>query len=69
MPAVPTRSPSVTSQQADAVLVMWGQADAALAQAEAALKTGMADDHLQKRMLELQKQVQQGRGEAERRRG
>jgi serine/threonine protein kinase/Flp pilus assembly protein TadD len=59
---------SATSREADAALVTWGQADAALAQAEAALKAGTADDHLKERVLALQKPIQQGRGEAERRR-
>jgi serine/threonine protein kinase/Flp pilus assembly protein TadD len=61
-------SVSARSREADAALATWAQAEAALAEAAAALKTGAADDHIHKRVLALQNEVQRGRGEAESRR-
>jgi tetratricopeptide (TPR) repeat protein/serine/threonine protein kinase len=56
-----------TSQEAEAVLLLWRQAEGALGQAEAALSTGTADDALRQRLLELQLQVAQGRHRDEQR--
>ena len=39
-------APSATSQEADAALAMWREAEASLDQAETALRTGTADDRL-----------------------
>ena len=58
-------SPTTTLEGADAVLLLWGQAEAAVAQAEAAAKTGTADDRLLQRMLIMQRQCEQGRKHAE----
>ena len=45
-------APSATSQEADAVLALWRQAEASLDQAETALRTGTADDRLRERVLD-----------------
>lgn len=63
-----SKTASVNSQEADTVVAMWGQSDAALSQAESALKTGAADERTQQRVLVMREQVKQGRAEAERRR-
>ncbi len=42
-------APSATSQEADAVLALWRQAEASLDQAEIALRTGTADDRQRQR--------------------
>jgi predicted outer membrane repeat protein len=60
------QAPSATSPQADAVLALWGQAEAALAQAESALRTGTADDRLRQRVLDVRKQIGQQRAQARR---
>jgi serine/threonine protein kinase/tetratricopeptide (TPR) repeat protein len=59
----------LTARDADAVVAMWLQAEATLAQAEAALRAGAADDRLQERVLNLNKQLEQGLRAAEGRRG
>jgi tetratricopeptide (TPR) repeat protein/serine/threonine protein kinase len=59
--------PSATSQQAEAVLLVWRQAEAGVAQAEAALSTGTADDALRRRVLDLQRRITQGRHRDEQR--
>ncbi len=58
--------PSATSQEADAVLALWRQAEASLAQAEAALKTGMADERLRQRVLDVQQQIEKQLAQARR---
>jgi len=55
-----------TSQEADAVLALWRQAGASLAQAETALKTGTAGDRLRQRVRDVQEQLERGRTQAER---
>ena len=57
-----------TSQQAGEALVLWEKAEAALGQAEAALQTGTGGDSLSQRVLNLKKQLEDGRLEATRRR-
>jgi len=59
-------APSATSQEADAVLMQWRQAEASLAQAETALKTGKADEHLRQRVLDVQERIERGRMQAQR---
>jgi serine/threonine protein kinase/tetratricopeptide (TPR) repeat protein len=59
--------PSATSGEATAVLVVWQQADDALAQAEAALSTGAADDDLQERVAAVRTQLAAERHETEQR--
>ncbi len=59
--------PTAKSPEAEAILAIWDQAAAALGQADAALKTGSADEQLQDRLLAMHKQVDQGRGLAEHR--
>ena len=54
-------APSATSQEADAVLALWRQAEASLAQAETALRTGTADDRLRQRVLDERQQIEQRR--------
>jgi tetratricopeptide (TPR) repeat protein len=58
--------PSATSQEADAALALWRQAEAALAQAETGLRTGTADDRLRQRVLVVRQVVEQGRKQAQR---
>jgi serine/threonine protein kinase/tetratricopeptide (TPR) repeat protein len=59
-------APSVTSQEADAVLALWRQAEASLSQAEAALGTGTADDRLRQWVLDVREAIERGRRQAER---
>ena len=59
-------APSVTSQEADAALALWRQAEASLAQAETALRTGTADDRLRERVLEVRERIGQRREQAQR---
>jgi len=59
-------APSATSQDADAVLTLWRQAAASLAQAETALRTGTADDRLRQRVLDVRQQIAQQRAQAQR---
>jgi len=59
-------APSATSQEADATLVLWRQAEASLAQAETALRTGTADDGLRQRVLDVQERIERGRTQAQR---
>jgi tetratricopeptide (TPR) repeat protein len=59
-------APSATSPEADAVLALWRQAEASLAQAETALKTGTAGDRLVQRVLDVRRQVAQERERAQR---
>jgi serine/threonine protein kinase/tetratricopeptide (TPR) repeat protein len=54
------RKPAVTSRQAGEALVVWRQAEDALAQAEAALSTGVAEDDLRQRVQALRQQIEQG---------
>jgi serine/threonine-protein kinase len=61
--------PRATSRDADAALVLWGQAEAAVGQAEAALATGVADEALRQRAASLRQEATQGREEAEQQRG
>jgi tetratricopeptide (TPR) repeat protein len=60
--------PGATSQQAEAALVVWRQAEAALEQAEAALSTGAAGEHLRQRVQGAREQIEQGRSQHEVRR-
>jgi tetratricopeptide (TPR) repeat protein/serine/threonine protein kinase len=60
--------PTATRQQAEAVLGVWGQAEAALAEAEAALRTGAAEEPLRQRALEVRRRLEQGRLQTEQRR-
>ncbi len=53
-------------QEADAVLALWRQAEASLAQAEAALRTGTADNRLRRRVLAIRQQIGQQREQAQR---
>jgi tetratricopeptide (TPR) repeat protein len=59
------RMPSATSQQAKEALEVWRQADDALAQAEAALNTGVADDNLRQRVAAVRTQLTEGRQQSE----
>jgi len=61
-----SEAPSATSQETDAVLALWRQAEASLAQAEAALKTGTADDRLRQRVLNVQQEIERQRAQAQR---
>ena len=60
--------PSTKSEEAEAGLVVWRQAEAALGQAETALRTGTADHRLQQRVLAMQQQLDLGRSQTEGRR-
>ena len=60
--------PSATSWQAEAVLVVWRQADDALAQAEAALSTGTADDDVHQRVEAVRTQLADERQRTEQKR-
>src|SRR5262249_15185369 len=53
--------PGTTSQQTEAALVVWRQAEDALAQAQAAVDTGAADDALRQRVQDGRQQVEEGR--------
>jgi eukaryotic-like serine/threonine-protein kinase len=57
--------PGATSAQADAALVVWQQAADTLAQGEAALSTGVADDGLRRRVAAMRAQVERGRQQTE----
>jgi len=59
-------APSATSQEADAALALWLQAEASLAQAETALRTGTAHDRLRERVLEVRARIGQQREQAQR---
>jgi tetratricopeptide (TPR) repeat protein len=59
-------APSATSQEADAALALWRQAEASLAQAETALRTGTADESLRRRVLDERQQIGQRRAHAQR---
>jgi tetratricopeptide (TPR) repeat protein/serine/threonine protein kinase len=59
---------TATSQDEDAVLAVWGQADAALAEAMAALRTGVAEEPLQQRVEAVRQRLEQGRRQTEQRR-
>ena len=50
-------APSVTSQEADAALALWRQAEASLDQAETALRTGTADARLRERVQDERRQT------------
>jgi len=50
-------APSATSQEADAVLALWRQAQAALDPAETALRTGTPDDRLRQQVLDVRQQI------------
>ena len=54
-------APSATSQEADAALALWRQAEASLDQAETALRTGTAGARLQGQVLDVRQRIgQQG---------
>jgi serine/threonine-protein kinase len=57
--------PSVTSAEAEAVLVVWRQADDSLAQAVAVQMTGTANDELRQQVVALQVQLAEQRQETE----
>ncbi len=59
-------APGATSQEADAALALWGQAEGSLAQAETALRTGTADDRLRQRVLDQRQLIGQHRAQAQR---
>ena len=59
-------APSATSQEADAALALWRQAEASLDQAETALRTGTADARLQERVQDERRQTGQQRAQAQR---
>ncbi len=56
----------VTSQEADAALALWRQAETSLDQAETALRTGTADDRLRERVLDVRERIGQQRSLAQR---
>ncbi len=60
------KMPRTTSEEADAILVVWQQADAALAPALAALKTGTASEHLRQQVLDAQQESERQRTQAQR---
>ncbi|HLN26280.1 MAG TPA: tetratricopeptide repeat protein [Gemmataceae bacterium] len=60
------RMPRWTSEEADAILAVWQQAQAALAPALAALKTGTANDLLRQQVLDLQQESERQRVQADR---
>src|SRR5262249_28215001 len=57
--------PTATSQQAEAVLGMWDHAEAAVAEADAALRTGAAEEPLRQRVLEVRRRLERGRHQSE----
>src|SRR5262249_46295070 len=59
--------PTATSQEEAAVLALWGQAEAALAEAEAALHTGSADEPLRQRVADVRRHLELGRRQTEQR--
>jgi tetratricopeptide (TPR) repeat protein/tRNA A-37 threonylcarbamoyl transferase component Bud32 len=60
--------PTATSQQAEAALGIWDQADAAVAEADAALRTGAAEEPLRQRVHEARRRLEQGRRQTVQRR-
>jgi tetratricopeptide (TPR) repeat protein/serine/threonine protein kinase len=52
---------SATSQQSAVVLGIWDRGDAALAEAEAALRTGVAEETLRQRVLQVRRRLERGR--------
>ena len=60
------KMPRTTSEEADALLVVWQQAEAALAPALAALNTGNANDSLRRQVLDAHQESEQKRREAQR---
>ena len=59
-------APSATSQEADAALALWREAEASLDQAETALRTGTADARLHQRVQDERRQTGQQRAQAQR---
>jgi len=59
-------APSATSQEAEAAVALWGQAEASLDQAETALRTGTADARLRHRVSVVQERIEQGHAQARR---
>jgi tetratricopeptide (TPR) repeat protein len=59
-------APSATSQEADAAVAVWRQAEASLDQAETALRTGTADARLHQRVKDQRRQTAQQRAQAQR---
>src|SRR5262249_32446976 len=59
---------TATSQQAEAALGIWDHADAAVAEADAALRTGAAEEPLRQRVLEVRQRLERGRRQTEQRR-
>jgi serine/threonine protein kinase/tetratricopeptide (TPR) repeat protein len=57
--------PGVKSTEAEAILVVWRQAEDALGQADAALTTGAGDDGLRERVANLRAQLANGRQQTE----
>ncbi len=57
--------PAATSKAAADELVVWGQAEAAVAEAEAALRTGVAEEPLRQRIVEVRQRLEQGREKAQ----
>ena len=60
------KAPGVTSQEADAALALWRQAEASLDQAETALRTGTADARLHERVQDERRQTGEQRAQAQR---
>jgi serine/threonine-protein kinase len=60
--------PAATSQQAEAALAVWQQAEAALEQTDVALDTATASDRLHQRVREVREQIELGRTRHEARR-
>jgi serine/threonine protein kinase/tetratricopeptide (TPR) repeat protein len=52
---------AATSQEGKEVLELWGQADAALAEAEGALHTGAADEPMRQRVADVRQRLAEGR--------
>ncbi len=59
-------APSATSQEADAALALWRQAEATLDQADTALRTGTADARLHQLVQDERRQTGQQRSQAQR---
>ncbi len=59
-------APGATSQEADAAVALWRQAEALLDQAETALRTGTADARLQERVHDERRLTGQQRAQAQR---
>jgi tetratricopeptide (TPR) repeat protein len=60
--------PAGTSQEAAAALGVWGQAEAAVAEAETALRTGVAEEALRQRVADVRQRLELGRHRTEQRR-